>query len=504
MSQFMNSNNIPSFKLVSYKEKPDTYRAKPYKTKQQKNTQSEDNTDIELFNIGYKYGHCDTPNENGIGLYYERSMVFMVSPESPDGKLIAYSPSKTHKNDTFRESVEYNSQTNSGYIDNIVIEELVEGTMVYLFYIPNVGWEMSTRSNIGAGNKFFTNDSSSRFENTENIDNSRSYTFREMFMDAWCNQNTFDTFDELQRGYTYVFMLQHPQNRIVAEVTTPSIVLIAVYQIIESGSDARYIDIYNDDANGHFQCFRRVVRYTIPEQYSDSDNNSRPDAVSVEPNTMSRIFQNLNTRIHAMNEANNGNDTCGEHIVNNQQPGYEFMGFVIKDTTNGSHTTIRNPQYDYVRDLRGNQPKLEFKYLQLEKQKRVLEYLSFFPEHTREFHEFSNKKTVFTSYLYEYYVNCFIHKMKPLASYSFQYRKHMKHIHQYFMDHLRPNKMCIRRHIVESYVNRLPEAMLLFALNYDNRNHENRNHVNRENNESPTTITQEMHEPEQGEISENA
>ena len=72
------------------------------------------------------------------------------------------------------------------------------------------------------------------------------------------------------------------------------------------------------------------------------------------------------------------------------------------------------------------------------------------------------------------------------------------------MDHLRPNKMCIRRHIVESYVNRLPEAMLLFALNYDNRNHENRNHVNRENNESPTTITQEMHEPEQGEISENA
>ena len=141
MSQFMNSNNIPSFKLVSYKEKPDTYRAKPYKTKQQKNTQSEDNTDIELFNIGYKYGHCDTPNENGIGLYYERSMVFMVSPESPDGKLIAYSPSKTHKNDTFRESVEYNSQTNSGYIDNIVIEELVEGTMVYLFYIPNVGWE---------------------------------------------------------------------------------------------------------------------------------------------------------------------------------------------------------------------------------------------------------------------------------------------------------------------------------------------------------------------------
>ena len=42
---------------------------------------------------------------------------------------------------------------------------------------------------------------------------------------------------------------------------------------------------------------------------------------------------------------------------------YNTLGFVLINKVTGERAKIRNPVYEQVRQLRGNQPKLQFQYL---------------------------------------------------------------------------------------------------------------------------------------------
>ena len=62
------------------------------------------------------------------------------------------------------------------------------------------------------------------------------------------------------------------------------------------------------------------------------------------------------------------------------------MGLVIKNTSNHVRTKIRNPQYEMVRKLKGNQSKNQYNYICLRKQNNVKSYLQYYPEHKNEFY----------------------------------------------------------------------------------------------------------------------
>ena len=94
-------------------------------------------------------------------------------------------------------------------INDCIIEEFVEGTMINYFYKD--GWKIATRSCIGADCKFGGNK-----------------TFREMFFEAVKRQKL--DLSILNTKYSYSFVLQHPENRIVIPYSTPNLVLVNVFE----------------------------------------------------------------------------------------------------------------------------------------------------------------------------------------------------------------------------------------------------------------------------------
>ena len=148
---------------------------------------------------------------------------------------------------------------------------------------------------------------------------------------------------------------------------------------------------------------------------------------------------------------------------------YDVLGVVLYDRVLGRRTKIRNPVYEEVRNLRGNQPKIQYQYLCLRKEGKVGDFLKFYPENKKEFSCFRDQIHLFTETLYRNYVSCYIKKVKPLIEFSNQYRTHMFNIHQNYLCYLREKKDFVKNTTVITYVNNLHPSLLMYSLNFNTR-----------------------------------
>ena len=212
--------------------------------------------------------------------------------------------------------------------ENMVAEEFVEGTMLNVFFNAGV-WEVATKQTIGANVRFYTN----------NVD-----TFYSMFLDAM--QTTGLTFDMLDKKNSYSFVLQHPKNRIVVPFQNATLYLVAVYQItfVEETNMYEIVNVNTDMSPELALCVKTPAIYYGWNTYED----------------LIQHYASINTP-------------------------YQCLGVMMRDRVTGERTKIRNPVYERVRRLRGNQPKLMYHYLCLRKEGKVGEFLSYFPEHKSAF-----------------------------------------------------------------------------------------------------------------------
>ena len=148
---------------------------------------------------------------------------------------------------------------------------------------------------------------------------------------------------------------------------------------------------------------------------------------------------------------------------------YNIMGIVIKNTMTGERTKIRNPIYEEVRHLKGNQTKLQYQYLHLRKEGKLPEFLKYYPETKKDFSGCREKVHMFTGALHQNYLSCYVRKEKPLIEYSPQYRTHMFNIHQKFINDLKPVGLFVTNTHVQKYVNNLHPSLLMHSLNYSLR-----------------------------------
>ena len=97
-------------------------------------------------------------------------------------------------------------------LEQCIIEEFVEGTMINVFY--DTKWIISTKSKVGAECTFDS-----------------PLTFADMFYE--CINNT-PQWEQLDTRYTYSFVMQHTANRIVTVITENKLILVAMYEIIDN------------------------------------------------------------------------------------------------------------------------------------------------------------------------------------------------------------------------------------------------------------------------------
>jgi len=292
--------------------------------------------------------------------------------------------------------------------ENLVAEEFVEGTMLNVFFNAGV-WEVATKQTIGANVRFYTN----------NVD-----TFYSMFLDAM--QNIGLTLDMLDKKNSYSFVLQHPKNRIVVPFQNATLYLVAVYQITFVEETNMY-NIVNVGVTPELAlCVNTPAIYHGWRTYED----------------LIQEYASINTR-------------------------YECLGFMMRNRLTGERTKIRNPVYERVRRLRGNQPKLMYHYLCLRKEGKVGEFLSYFPEHKSAFAMYRNQMHVFTQNIFQYYIQCYMKKANPLSEFPPQYRPHMFNLHRTYIDALKEQHQHITKAFVIAYVNTLHPSQQMYWLNHN-------------------------------------
>jgi hypothetical protein len=288
---------------------------------------------------------------------------------------------------------------------------------------------MATRRSVGGKNGFYNNSLK------------RNLTFKEMVNDAMCVNCTAESEEKpinlTEKGYTYSYVLQHPMNRIVSEITEPTLVLVAVYKT-ENSDETTTVHEVPAVLNNPVPSSRLPIHYTIGIHNAATGNT-------------------LDDLLNAARERFASQDTP-----------YECKGVVLHNTRTGQRTKIRNPVYESVRKLRGNQSKLQYQYLSLRAKRdgSIQKYLEYFPENQTHFNAFREQVHSYTNTLHGNYLDCFVRKTKKLNEYTPQYKQHMYKLHKLYINTLKSQKKRVTLHETIKYINLLKPAQLMYAVNY--------------------------------------
>ena len=347
-------------------------------------------------------------------LNYERSKITKENVKTlglfrsiiTDGeKIYSFSFPKALSYTQFMENVKY---------DDIVVEDFVEGTMINLFYY-NDEWMCATKGTIGAKCKFFKD---------------YQKTYRILFLEAMEASNL--EFNMLNKSYCYSFVLQHPENRIVVPFSEKRLVLMNLYKC-----DNMKVEEVN-------------MELAFPGYSGLTDNGPKVYL----PRDINEMYKNY--------EGKNYNDLYNYFTSLNLD--YKIMGVVLKH--GNFRTKIWNPNYLKVKHLRGNNPKIQFQYYNLLKDKKLKEFLYYYPEYKKLFDTYKMDLFNWTEQLWKNYKSCYIRKEAPLKTYPVQFRTHMFNIHQDYINNLKPNGDRTDKLFIINYVNALEPAQLMFSINY--------------------------------------
>tara|TARA_Y100000389_G_scaffold202673_2_gene248679 strand:- start:51 stop:1241 length:1191 start_codon:yes stop_codon:yes gene_type:complete len=318
-------------------------------------------------------------------------------------------------------SINYNIFKGSSDIKQCVVEEFIDGTLINLYYDAEdnsngTGWKTSTKGYIGLRNKYF-----------KNYNNDKS--FNTMFIET-CLDINFD-FGSLPKDYCYSFVLQHKENRIVTKFYNNNLYLVKCYKI-----NGLNIEMINLDYFKNLECFN-VLKY--PEIYKFEN------------------YDDLENQLLTLD--------------------YNNKGYYIVDYNNYKHSKIRNPNYEYVKNIRGNDVKLQYTYLRLLKENKLDLYLKYYPEHQSMFDFYQKDYLYYIRNLYNNYVEVYITKKLQFRTLNKEYKKNLYNIHGIYLTNKSQNlNKSITFEDVNKYFENLDCSQQMYYLN--NKYYNNVNIVN--------------------------
>lgn len=371
---------------------------------------------------------CD--NDQEYGMY--RSVVL----SHPENKILCFSPPKSVTLEHFQET--HPDITNP----DIFINEIIEGTMINLFYDSRIeSWQIATKGAIGGNYSFYKTHPES-----ESSDEVASMTFRQMFLDALRvplrnenesesgnDLNDFVGFTDFSKEYCYNFVLQHPRNHIVLDIQHPVVYLIAVYHIVgEENNQVVYIPptVYEE-----WDCFlglRGLIEF--PKHLNDET----PVAAASPESSYAGLTEKYGSPL---------------------SDSYHPLGCMILNLKTGMRTSIINPKYKEVRELRGNNPNLCYQYLCLKRISKVMDFLSYFPQYKNVFYRFHTQYENFITNIHQAYLIYYVKKSGvKIAKRYFQiiYKLH----HEYYLPSLSTETRRIMRR------SEIKQIMNKFEFNY--------------------------------------
>ena len=299
-----------------------------------------------------------------------------------------------------------------------VAEEFVDGTMLNVFNYLDSEVSLATRSRLNANSSFYAN----------------GPTFASMFADALTTLGVEASTDLLPKDGVAHFastVVQHPGNRIVKVVATPTLTLI------HQGWT---------EANGTVHLVEDASQFQVKSSREDAD-------LEVQGYKMEPLRAAKSVKEWVAKQA--------------QDRGYGWQGLVLKDGA-GKRWRVRSDIYETVRRIRGNESTLEERFARLRKTRTKDQYEAFFPEDKTALYELEGRLRKNTRNLSRFYTDVFRARSVPYHELPWPYKHHVSVLHNLFKDTLRAQKKKVDLEAVIHYVNGLNQDDLANMLKEHN------------------------------------
>jgi hypothetical protein len=347
-----------------------------------------------------------------IGCY--RSVV--VDPET--NYILCFSPPKSINNEAFKmlHLLEHNKIN-----QNLMKNAIIEGTMINLFYDPRrETWEIATKGAIGGKYWYYR----TQYDGTDNC----QLTFRDMFCDALkvsrdCEFSNIGLFDKLNKDHCYNLVLQHPNNHIVLQIHEPMLYIVSAFKLEKSM--VSYVNIHEEYIIQSFN--GSVVRF--PNEYTVDET----------------IYSNF----------------AEDDNYYNVYPGY-----MVTDIHTGLRSSFKNPNYEYIKSIRGNNPNMQFHFFALQQADKLKEFLQYFPKYKDMFYKFHIQCGKFIQSIHDAYVSYYVQKKGKDVRIPKNIFPHIYKLH--FDVHLPSieigNKVIVTKQIVADYWNKMEPKEKLYYI----------------------------------------
>lgn len=228
-------------------------------------------------------------------------------------------------------------------------------------------------------------------------------------------------FDDLPREYSYSFVLQHPDNMIVAPVKSIALYIIAIYYI---------------DGTTVYEMDRSVVKWS---EFSSVHHPARFGLKGEED--LQRILS----------------------VWSSNSSLYYYPGVMFR-THEGRRYKFRNPNYECAKNAKGMEEKSRFIYLHLKKLGALRKHFDRFPEDELVFLRHQTNLNNYIHNLHQNYFECFVNKKKQLKEYALEYKKNMFQLHEEYKTTLKTAGKCVTMSFVTEFMNKQSLSSQLFVL----------------------------------------
>lgn len=362
---------------------------------------------------------------------YDKTGLYRSVVVDSSGNIVSFAPPKSVTSEYF-EKANFDIECNF----NLFANEIVEGTMINLFYNKNNGsWEISTKSAIGGNYWYFR----TSYQNSSS--HYKQMTFREMFIEGLGEKSDTDLNDAsvvktLNKDYIYSFVMQHPMNHIVLNIQRPTLYLVTGYKVVNKNT---------------------ITSYGVDELVNELKMDMNAFGI-LTPKRVEIAGRSLN-QINELIRSTNMN-----------------VGIMIFNGSNGQRVKLLNDAYSRLKDIRGNNPNLHYHYLSLFAAGKVDEFLSLFPSYKRLFYEFYQQSYEFIKEVHDAYVSYYVLKQGKTKRIPKPIFTHIYTIHsRYYIPNINSEKPTIvTRAIVASYYNEMTPKEKLYHVTYKTREYTNR------------------------------
>lgn len=355
----------------------------------------------------------------------------IVNPDN--GQILCFSPPNSVS------FVDFEKKYSKYEPSVIYANEIIEGTMINLFWDPRINsWEIATRGAIGGNYWYYRT-------NYDDVppEQSKQTTFREMFFDA-LRLNSFALNDSpilqsLPKDHCFSFVLQHPDNHIVLPISYPQLYLVSAYHLTST------FDPLTNELTSNM--VTAIPPYLLPQlaQFSGGLFNIPHYFTGYENYQM---FKN--------------------NLCSSMTP-YNCLGVMFTNLETGERCSMENIAYEQVKELRGNNPNLQYQYFCLLRTGKKQQFLTFFPRYRQLFGRFNKQYNDFITNVHQAYFSYYV--KKEGLQIPKKYFIHASKIHHnVFIPKLQGGeKIIVTRDVVKNYFDELTPNELLYYLNYDRR-----------------------------------